>query len=81
MIPPRIKDVEVLDNYVLKIIYVNGEKKIFDMKKELKHKYFEKLNNIGYFRLVKNAGVTLEWPNGEDIDPNKLYQNSTLINN
>ena len=23
----------------------------------------------------------LEWPNGEDIDPNKLYQNSTLINN
>ena len=33
MIPPRIKDVEVLDNYVLKIIYANGEKKIFDMKK------------------------------------------------
>ncbi len=76
MIPPRIQNVSALDNYILEIEYVNGEKKIYDMKKQLSNSYYKGLNNIGYFRLVKSAQTTVEWPNGEDIDPNELYNNS-----
>ena len=48
------------------------------MKKQLSNSYYKSLNNIGYFRMVKSVQTTVEWPNGEDIDPNELYENSIL---
>ncbi len=42
MIPPRIKSVKALDNFLLKIIYSNDEKRIYDMKKNLKYDFYEK---------------------------------------
>ena len=81
MIPPRPKKVIVLDDYKLKILFENGEQKIFDMKVKLEDKFYQRLNNIVYFKNVKISGITLEWENGEDIDPNELYENSILINN
>ena len=79
MIPPRIKEVQALDDFFLKITYVNGEKKLYDMKKNLQEEFYKNLKNIAYFKLVKSVGVTVEWTNGEDIDPNELYENSKLI--
>lgn len=79
MIPPRIKSVNALDNFLLEITYTNDEKRIYDMKKNLKYDYYEKLNNISYFKLAKSVGTTIEWPNGEDIDPNELYDNGTVV--
>ena len=76
MIPPRIKDVHALDNFILEITYVTGEKKLYDMSKNLNYDFYKNLKNIGYFKLAKNAQITVEWPNGEDIDPNELYENS-----
>lgn len=80
MIPPRIKEVEVLEHFILKIIYENNEKKIYDFKKNLNFNFYKKLNNIEYFNKAKSVGTTVEWPDGEDIDPNDLYENSELIN-
>ena len=79
MIPPRIDSVEPLDNFCLKITYITGEKKIYDMKKYLQYEFYKRLNNVGYFKLVKSVQTTLEWPNGEDVDPNELYENSVSI--
>lgn len=79
MIPPRIKSVKALDNFSLEITYVSGEKKLYNMEKNLKYGFYKKLNNIGYFKLVKSVDTTLEWPDGEDIDPNELYDNSVTI--
>lgn len=79
MIPPRIKDVEVLDEYILKITYVTNEKKLYDFKNNLKYNFYEKLKNPEYFKRAKSAGATVEWPDGEDIDPNELYENSIKI--
>lgn len=81
MIPPRIQEVRALDDYKLEILYVNGQKRLYDMKKNLKYKFYQKLNNIEYFKLVKNAQTTVEWRDGEDIDPNDLYENSIDIIN
>lgn len=80
MIPPRIEDVKPLDNFCLEITYVTKEKRIYDMKKILHYDFYRNLNNIGYFKLVKSALTTVEWPNGEDVDPNELYGNSVIIN-
>ena len=79
MIPPRIEDVKPLDNFCLEITYTTGEKKLYDMKKNLNYDCYKNLNNIGYFMQVKSASTTIEWPNGEDVDPNDLYNNSTII--
>lgn len=76
MIPPRIESVKIIDNYKLEIIYVTGEKKVYDMEPNLKYDFYKNLRNIEYFKKVKNAITTIEWPEGEDIDPNELYTKS-----
>ena len=78
MIPPRIKDVSALDNYELRIIYLTGEIRVYDMKKLLNYNFYQKLNNKEYFKLVKSVETTIEWPDGEDVDPNELYENSII---
>ncbi len=79
MIPPRIKNVIANDNYELFVTYINGESKKYDMSSQLNKDYYKKLKNIDYFKLARNAEVTIEWPDGEDIDPNELYENSKNI--
>ncbi len=79
MIPPRIHSVKPLDNYILEITYKSKEIKHYDMKKILNQSFYKNLNNIAYFKMVKSADTTVEWPNGEDIDPNELYENSISI--
>lgn len=79
MIPPRIKHVKVFDNYDIELEYCNGENKKYNMKKQLIHPYYAKLKNIAYFLLAKSVETTIEWPDGEDIDPNELYINSDSI--
>ena len=46
------------------------------MKKLLEYEFYNNLKNIAYFKLAKSVQTTIEWPNGEDIDPNELYKNS-----
>lgn len=79
MIPPRIVDVKPIGDFCLELTYASGEKKKYDMKKLLTLNCYKSLNNLGYFKLVKSAETTIEWPNGEDVDPNELYSNSIKI--
>lgn len=79
MIPPRIKNIKTLDNFCIEILYINGEKKLYNMKKNLEYSFYKNLNNISYFMLAKSVETTIEWPQGEDIDPNELYDNSILL--
>lgn len=76
MLPPRIKEVEVLEDYKLLLIYENGEKRIYDMKPNLKYEAFQKLKDYKLFRKVHAEGETIEWETGEDVSPESLYINS-----
>lgn len=76
MLTPLIKKVEILEDYNLLIFFENGEKKVYDMKKNLKYPVFEKLKDINLFRKLKVNGETIEWETGEDINPDDLYFNS-----
>jgi len=73
---PKAIEVKPLENYLLLITFDNGEKKIFDVKPYLNHKAFLALKNITLFNSVKIGGLSVEWPNGADICPDELYNNS-----
>lgn len=75
---PKAIDVKPLNNYILEIIFENGEKKHFDVKPYLEFKLFNELKNIEEFRKVRVAGLSIEWENGADICPDELYNNSYI---
>lgn len=80
MLPPKIKEVQVLEDYKLLLIYENGEHRIYDMKPNLQFEAFYKLKNIEVFKKVHAAGETIEWETGEDVSPESLYFHSIKIN-
>lgn len=73
---PKAIDVKPLKNYMLEVLFNNGEKKIFDVKPYLKFEPFKELENENEFRKVKIGGLSIEWENGADICPDELYYNS-----
>lgn len=73
---PRAQEVEVLDDYILKIKFDNDEIKKFDVKPYLNHKAFVKIRDYKAFVKVKVAGLSIEWESGADICPDELYNNS-----
>ncbi len=73
---PKAIDVKVLNNYELEITFDNNEKRKFDVKPYFKFKQFENLKDIKQFKKVKIGGLSIEWPNGVDICPDELYNNS-----
>ena len=76
MARPKAVELKVKDDYKLELLFDNGEEKIFDLKPYLDYKFFENLKNYSYFNSVKIGGLSIEWPNGEDICPDELYFNS-----
>lgn len=79
MVTPKVKDVKVLENYELLIIYENGEKKIYDMKPNFKFQVYKQLEDIKLFNTVHSVGETIEWETGIDIAPENLYIDSKSI--
>lgn len=75
-IEPSPKKVKALDNYLLYIEFENGERKIFDMKRNLEFKFYKRLIDKKNFKNVKISGINIEWKTGEDIAPETLYYES-----
>lgn len=73
---PRPAEVKPLDNYMLQIVFANGEKRLYDMKKQLDKPFYFRLKSPEIFKTVKVSDITLEWITGEDICPDELYNNS-----
>lgn len=73
----RIKKVEHIDEYKLRLTFRNKKKKIIDLKNDLWGELFEPLKDIEYFKLVKSDGYTIVWPNGLDLCPDSLYEDGT----
>ena len=77
---PKAINVEVLKDYKLKLIFDNGETRIFDVKPYFKFKIFQELKEKNKFNKVKIEGLSIEWENGADICPDELYEFSKKIN-
>ena len=76
---PRPKDVKPLDDYCLKVLFENGETRVYDMSALLEKPFYSKLKNKSIFNTVKVSDITLEWITGQDICPDDLYYNSKKV--
>ena len=76
MFYPKIKNVEALEEYKIKLFYENGEVKIFNVLPYISGTWYEELNNQDYFKTVHTIsnGCGIEWGNGHDIAPHELYE-------
>lgn len=73
---PDAASVSLLPDHVLRVRFVNGELRDFDMKPLLRRKGYQSLNNDLLFNTAGVAYGTVQWANGLDIDPEWLYEDS-----
>jgi len=73
---PIIVDAEYLNDYKIKVTFDNGVEKVADFSKWLKGEIFEPLKDQEYFKKFFVDGWTIAWPNGADIAPETLYDES-----
>lgn len=77
MMEPNPIDVKAIENYCIYIKFEDGKEKIYDMSYLINNnKMYSKLKDYDYFKKVRVAGETVEWPNGEDVCPENLYNDS-----
>lgn len=73
---PVVVHATYLLDYKIKITFDNGEEKIADCTKWLRGELFEPLKDLDYFQRFFVDGWTISWPNGADIAPETLYEES-----
>ena len=73
---PYVKQVRPLEDYQLKIIFENGEQRIFDVKPYLKHGVLVRLQNRATFQAVRVVAGSVEWPGELDLSFDTLYLES-----
>ena len=79
MLRPTAKEVIAKEDYVLDIKFDNGERKLFDVKPYIQGEWYGKLKDSAYFKAVAVDGFTVVWPDGQDICPDELYENSKSV--
>lgn len=75
---PKAVEVSPLPDYRLSVLFDNGERRIFDVKPYLHGEWFSELLDESIFQQVRIAGLSVAWPDGQDIAPDCLYVNSSL---
>ena len=70
---PSIVNVIPGEDYVLSIVFDNGESGTLDMKQFLDFGVFRKLKDYDAFRRVRVSFDTIEWDAGIDLDPEFIY--------
>lgn len=79
MLRPRATHVTPLPDYRLALTFDNGEHRIFDVKPYIKGSWYGKLADVNVFRKVQIGGLSVEWPDGQDLCPDQLYENSVPV--
>lgn len=75
----KLVSVQVIEDYKLIVEFINGEKKVFDVRPYIKGDWYGKLKEKKYFKNVRILGNTVCWSDGQDIAPHELYELSVEI--
>lgn len=73
---PYVQTVRPLDDYRLEVSFVNGERRIFDVKPYLYRGVFVQLHDRAHFQAVRVVAGSIEWPGGLDLSYDTLYLES-----
>lgn len=81
MLQPKLTKVEAMPNLRLRLFYETGEVKVFDVAPYATGSWYGQLKDEIYFNAVQllPGGVGIEWPEGQDIAPHELYENSVTV--
>ena len=69
----RINKIQVKRNYNLLVEFSDGSTRNVNMKQFLDKGIFIQLRDPSYFRLVKNNGYFVSWPNDQELSADTLY--------
>ncbi|MBR3015857.1 MAG: DUF2442 domain-containing protein [Clostridia bacterium] len=61
---------------MLRVVFDNGEARIFDVKPLIRGSWMGELADKAYFKTVRIGGLSVEWPHEQDICPDQLYERS-----
>lgn len=67
------------DDFSLDIKFDDGSVKRFDMRPYMEYGIFQELKDRDYFKRIKVAFGTVQWPNEQDISPETLYVESVAV--
>ena len=70
---PSVTQVTPGEDYVLSLVFDNGESGLLDMKPMLDFGVFERIKDYDAFSRVRVAFDTIEWECGVDLDPEYVY--------
>ncbi|MEK7271069.1 MAG: DUF2442 domain-containing protein [Planctomycetota bacterium] len=73
---PRVRTARANDDFTLTLQFDNGETRRFDMRPHLDFGVFRELKDPSYFKTVRVAYGTVQWPHAQDICPDTLYLES-----
>lgn len=75
----KVLAVKANEDYTLDLKFDDGSARRFDVKPYLDKGVFRELNDTIYFKRVKVAFGTVQWPNEQDISPETLYLEGKAI--
>jgi hypothetical protein len=75
----KVTAVKANNDYTLDLNFSDGSVKRFDMKPYLKYEIFKELQDLAYFKQVVLAFGTVQWPHEQDIAPDTLFVEGTMI--
>lgn len=73
---PVVIDAEYISDYKIRVTFDNGEERVADLAGKLNRGVFLPLKDKKYFKKFFVDGWTISWPNGADIAPETLYEDS-----
>ncbi len=78
----KVKSVEPMEKYIIKVIFENGESKLYDVSKVFEKwpdfKTFETDEKLFEQVKVEPGGYGVSWSDKLDLSCNELWENSIL---
>jgi len=77
----KVVAVKANEDFSLDLRFNDNSVRRFDVRPYLDFGVFNELKDIGYFKQVRIAYGTVQWPHEQDISPDTLYIESRPIEN
>ena len=77
---PQVIGVEPQAEHKVLLTFDNREVRVFDMQPYInRSSFFKQLEDKEYFKTVRVSLGSIQWKNGQDLSPYRLYSQSKLI--
>ena len=70
---PKITHVKAMNKHLLKLMFENGDVRVFDVSPFLEKGIFQELKDESYFKQVSVAFGGVQWPHEQDFSKDTLY--------